>query len=78
MIIHLLEIKTIHSDDLHTGATKRDTLNVAFESPHWFWAMVLYFSPLDDAALPLLMECVRQVVAEIGNVTEEQDFVIGT
>ena len=60
-----------------TGATKRDTLNVAFESPHWFWAMVLYFSPLDDAALPLLMECIRQVVAEIGNVTEKPDFVVG-
>lgn len=60
-----------------TGATKRDTLNVAFESPHWFWAMVLYFSPLDDAALPLLMECVRQMVTEVGNVTEQQDYLIG-
>jgi hypothetical protein len=60
-----------------TGATKKNTLNVAFESPHWFWAMVLYFSPLDDAALPLLMECVRQVVAEFGHLSGQPDYILG-
>ena len=60
-----------------TGANKKDTLNYSFESPHWFWAMVLYFSPLDDAALPLLMECVRQVVTEFDYLSGQPDYIIG-
>ena len=35
---------------------------------HWFWFLVMYFSPYEDAAVPMMMACVRQVAADLANI----------
>jgi|EP00505_MAST-04D_sp_SCG-Rhode-Island_P004590 hypothetical protein len=37
-------------------------------TPVWFWYLVLYFSPYDDAAFPMLLECVRLTSASLFRV----------
>jgi hypothetical protein len=43
---------------------------------HWFWFLVMYFSPLEDAAVPMVMACVRQVVTDLSDCSGVDDFLL--
>mgnify|MGYP001451420088 CR=1 FL=1 len=44
--------------------------------PYWFWFLVLYFAPYDDAALPMVAECTRLVINAVSELMESQDFFL--
>ena len=41
------------------GDSCGDPLEASRTVPHWFWFLVLRFTPYDDAALSMMMECLR-------------------
>ena len=45
--------------------------------PVWFWYLVLYFSPYDDAALPMLLECFRLASSAIFRFFQREDTLFG-
>ena len=45
--------------------------------PVWLWYLVLYFSPFDDAAFPILMECVRLISSAIFRFFKQEDYYVG-
>ena len=42
---------------------------------HWFWFLVLYFTPYEDAAVPMMMACARRVASNIGALIGYIGFV---
>lgn len=46
-------------------------------SNRWFWFLVLYFSPLEDSATPMVMACVRQSLADVHKLLGREDTLLG-
>ena len=45
--------------------------------PVWFWYLVMYFTPYDDAAFPMLLECFRLISSALFRFFKREDMYFG-
>ena len=73
----MLETVTIALNMPMSSSTPKTILGRLSGRPVWFWYLVMYFSPYDDAAFPMVLECVRLSSSAIFRFFKREDMYFG-